>query len=79
VNPATGEFTTTESGGSSRAGNEWCTLHQTFSINEEPGLAKRPNAKEFLIGARLYILGTRYGGNIVLPYEIPEITLEEKH
>lgn len=78
VNPATREFTTTESGGSSRAGNQWSTLHQTFSINEELGLARRPDAKEFLKGARLYILGKHYGGNIELPFEIPEMLLEEK-
>ena len=32
----------------------------------------------FLKEARLYVIGTRYGGTIVLPYEIPEMLLEEK-
>jgi len=42
-------------------------------------MAKKPDIARFLKDARLYIIGTRYGGNISLPYEIPEILLEEKH
>ena len=79
VNTSTKEFTNTSgSGGSSITGGELMTFHKTVSIYSQSASAGRPDAVEFLKGARLYILGTRYGGNIVLPYEIPEMMLEEK-
>jgi len=80
VNPSTKQFTDTNgSGGSGRTSSEWITVHKTVSIDQHPASTHRPDVQEFLKGARLYILGTRYGGNIVLPYEIPEMTLEEKN
>ncbi|MGL5018346.1 MAG: hypothetical protein ACRDBP_09450, partial [Luteolibacter sp.] len=53
-------------------------VHDTFSIQQEVGLTHWSSPKEFLQGARLYIIGKHYGGNITLPYEIPEMLLEEK-
>jgi hypothetical protein len=79
VNPSTGKFTNTSgSGGSNSTGGEWIALHKTVTINDEIASTHRPDAAAFLQGARLYILGARYGGNMKLPYEIPEILLEEK-
>jgi hypothetical protein len=79
VNPATKEFTQTfGSGAGNRAGNVWHTVQQTFWIQQEAGSTRQPSPGEFLQGARLYIIGIRYGGNIKLPYEIPEMLLEEK-
>jgi hypothetical protein len=79
VNPSTKEFaSSTEFGRTSPAGGEWNSIEETFSINRQLGAASNSKAREFLKGARLYILGTRYGGNIELPYEIPEMLLEEK-
>jgi hypothetical protein len=79
VNPSTKQFTDTSgSGGSSSTNGDWITLRRSVSINKEPGSTHRPDTGEFLKGARLYILGTRYGGNIELPYEIPEMLPEEK-
>lgn len=80
VNPRTKEFVNTGSpSGSRRLGGEWITIHETLLLDQEAGPANQHRAGEFLKGARLYILGTRYGGNIKLPYEIPEMLLEEKH
>ncbi len=79
VNPDTQEFATvSNSAGFSRAGGEWETIRKTFSINQQLDSAPRAHAEKFLKGARLYILGTRYGGSIELPFEIPEMLLEEK-
>lgn len=76
VNPITKEFTQMGSGGTSGAGSEWSTIHNTFSINQESASPTRPNAKEFLKDARLYILGTRYGGTVRLPFEMRDIELK---
>ena len=79
VNPSTRQFTDTSgSGGSSSTGGGWIALHKTVSIDHQTASTHRPDAEEFLKGARLYILGIRYGGNIKLPYEVPEMLLEEK-
>ena len=80
LNPLTKKVATkTSSGGSDKVASDWNTIHQTYSLDRNLESADRQTADEFIKGARLYILGTRYGGNIVLPYEIPEMTLEEKH
>lgn len=80
VNPSTKEFTNTSgSGWSSITGGELMTFSKTVLIDSQSASASRPDdAEEFLKNARLYILGIRYGGNIVLPYEISEMKLEEK-
>lgn len=79
ANPDPREFARASgSGVGSRAGNVGHTIHENFSIQQEVGLTHWSSPKEFLQGARLYILGTRYGGNIELPYEIPEMLLEEE-
>jgi hypothetical protein len=79
VNPRMNEFTNTgSSGGSRRLGEEWITVHGTLLLDQIAGPAHPHRAEEFLKGARLHILGTRYGGNIELPFEIPEMLLEEK-
>jgi hypothetical protein len=79
VNPRTKEFVNTGSpGGSRRLGGEWITVHETLLLDHKTDSPSRHRAEDFLKGARLYILGTRYGGNIALPFEIPEMLLEEK-
>lgn len=79
VNPGTKEFALSmDRDISSGAGREWSTIYETFSINRRPKAATASGAGKFIKGARLYILGTRYGGNIELPFEIPEMLLEEK-
>jgi hypothetical protein len=79
VNPVTKEFTYQRSpGGSRRIGGEWITVHETLLLGQQSDPVNRHRAEEFLKDARLYVLGTRYGGNIGLPYEIPEMLLEEK-
>ena len=79
VNPDTKQFThTSRSVGSGYStSGDWIRIRGSASIDQTS--ANRQNAEEFLKGARLYILGTRYGGNITLPYEVPEMLLEEKH
>lgn len=79
VNPVTKEFTGTSGAGAyGLAGNVWQTVKETFWIQQEIGLTHWSSPKEFLQGARLYIIGKRYGGTINLPFEIPEMLLEEK-
>ncbi len=80
VNPVTKEFTAPGgSGGSSSFGGERVSIHKTMSLDDHRRTAQAPNARTFLDGARLYLIGTRYGGNITLPYEIPSFMLEEKN
>lgn len=79
VNPVTQEFGQTN--GSSGVGNlelGRSEVNQDFSLTNRDGTVKNPDVQRFLKDARLYILGTRYGGNLTIPYEIPEIMLEEK-
>ena len=79
VNPVTKEFTYRRSlGASRRIGGEWITVHETLLLGQQSDPVNRQRAEKFLKGARLYILSTRYGGNIELPYEIPEMLLEEE-
>jgi hypothetical protein len=78
VNPTTKEFTYRKCyDGSRGVGGEWNTLHETLPLGQLSEPVNQQRAEEFLKDARLYIIGTRYGGNITLPYEIPELTLEE--
>jgi len=80
ANPATGKFTSTRgSGGSNRVGSNWIIIRYSVPLDQQRGTPNSEETKAFLKDARLYIIGTRYGGNISLPYEIPEILLEEKH
>ncbi|MEO8614690.1 MAG: hypothetical protein ABI600_06080 [Luteolibacter sp.] len=80
ANPMTGKFTNTRgSGGSSSAGGDWISIHGSVSLDQQQGNPSEKETEAFLKDARLYIIGTRYGGNITLPYEIPEMLMEEKH
>ena len=78
ANPKTGKFTDTcGSGGSGRSG-DWITIRKSVSLDQQQGTTSHEETEAFLKDARLYILGPRYGGNITLPYDIPEMLLEEK-
>lgn len=66
-------------GGTARLGDDWENLNRSYWLDSKPGNSINSDADTFLKGARLYVIGTRYGGNIALPYEIPEMLLEEKH
>lgn len=75
VNPKTGKFTSTRgSGGSSRVSGDWISIHRSVSLDQ----GKETIPDDFLKDARLYVIGTRYGGNVELPYEIPEVKLEKE-
>ena len=79
ANPKTGKFTNTRgSGGSNRVSGDWITIRKSVSLDQQQGATSHEVTEAFLKGARLYIIGTRYGGNIKLPYEIPEMLLEVK-
>ncbi len=79
VNRETKQFAhAIDSVGSSSAGNELITVHRTLQIDQESGPNKKVDADEFLRGAELYVIGTHYGGNIALPFEFPDMLLEEK-
>ena len=79
VNPVTKQFAISGGGsGSGWDGDDWATLKRDMSLAQRPGDTKRPNAEEFLKGARLYVIAVRYGGTITLPYEVPKMLLEEK-
>ena len=79
VNPKTGKFSNTRgSGGSSRVSGDWISIRKSVSLDQQQGTTSHEETGAFLKDARLYILGTRYGGNITLPYDIPEMLLEEK-
>lgn len=79
ANPKTGKFTNTRgSGGSSRVSADWISIRKSVSLDQQQGAASHGEAEAFLKDARLYVIGTHYGGNIKLPYEIPEMLLEEK-
>jgi len=79
ANPTTGKFTNTRgSGGSSRVGGDWINIHRSVSLDQGAGTTSHDDTVAFLKDARLYIIGTRYGGTITLPFEIPEMLLEEK-
>ena len=65
-------------GGESRLGSEWRVIQRSLDLEPPLGHAIQ-NLPEFIEGAQLHILGVKYGGNIDLPYAIPEMTLEEKH
>lgn len=65
-------------GGSARSGDDWNTFNRSYWLDQNPGDASRPDADAFLKNARVFVIGMRYGGNISLPYEIPEMLLEEK-
>lgn len=79
ANPKTGKFTSTRgSGGSTSAGGDWISTRCSVSLDQQQKTPTDEETKEFLKDARLYVIGKRYGGTISLPYEIPEMLLEEK-
>jgi hypothetical protein len=79
LNPATQQIAKFGGGGgSSRMGDDWENLNRSYRLDSKPGNSIKPDTDAFLKGARLYIIGTRHGGSIKLPYEIPEMLLEEK-
>ena len=76
VNPGTRQFTCTRRSGVGSGhtlSGDWIRISDSVLIDRKS--AKPVNAGKFLKGARLYVLGTRYGGTITLPYETPEMQL----
>jgi len=79
VNPKTKQFTRSGGGsGSASAGDDWKTIERDLSLAQHPGDSSQASAEEFLEGALLYVITVHYGGTIDLPYELPEMLLEEK-
>lgn len=79
VNPDTKRFIYKRSpGGGRRVGEDSIIIHETLLLGQRSDQVNRERADEFLKSARLYLLGARYGGTILLPYDIPEMLLEEK-
>jgi hypothetical protein len=79
ADPKTGTFTNTRgSGGSSCVSGDWNTIRKSVSLDHQHGATRHEETAAFLKKARLYIIATRYGRNIKLPYDIPEMLLEEK-
>jgi hypothetical protein len=64
--------------GGADLGSERSHLDQQLLLENRDGPVKNPDIPRFLKDARIYIIGTRYGGTLSLPYEIPEMVLEEK-
>lgn len=65
-------------GGSSGIGDDWKVLNRSYWLDQHQRTTSGEKTDAFLKGARLYIIGKRYGGTINLPFEIPEMLLEEK-
>lgn len=79
INPKTGKFANTSgSGGFNRVSGDWITIRKSVGFDPQMETSSQEEIEAFLEGARLYVIGTRYGGNITLPYEIPEMLLEER-
>lgn len=79
IDPATGEHTVAGgSGGSSSTGGGLQVINKYLRLDDWPPSKQIGAADEFLQRARLIIIGRNYGGTVTLPYEIPEILLEEK-
>jgi hypothetical protein len=83
VNPRTKEFLCTRGIGgrqtshrTSLMGMKQTTIDVEFEPDQRAPARFPANPRDFLNGARLYIVGNLYGGTITRPYEIPEILLE---
>jgi hypothetical protein len=77
INRKTGEHTTIgRMSGSSSAGFGWMTLQRDLRIDDWPD-RQTTDPQAFLKDARLYLIGSRHGGTVRIPFEIPEIRLEE--
>ena len=76
INPETGTYTQIGSGsGGSSSGLGWMTMSRSLSIDDWPG---RPTSdpQTFLKDARLYLIGSRHGGTVRVPFEMPDIELK---
>lgn len=79
-NPETQQIATSGGGsGTTGIGDDWKSMHRTYSLDQNPGGRSRPDADAFLKGARLYVIAVHYGGTITLAYEIPDMVLDVKH
>lgn len=77
INPKTGEHTSIGyRNGSTNGGFGWMTMRRNLRIDDWPD-RKTSDPQTFLKNARLYLIGSRHGGTIRVPFEIPEILLEE--
>lgn len=61
--------------GSSSAAFGWFYRRNQIPI-EGSGAGEQIDAREFLKGARLYLIGRRYHGTVRVPFQMPEIRLE---
>lgn len=80
TNLGTGQFTDTRgSSGASYGSSDRATIIQdSVSINHPRRTYSDEETEAFLKSAHLHIIGTRYGGNITLPFDVPEMLLENR-
>jgi hypothetical protein len=77
INPMTGKHTHVGRGsGVSSNGPGWMTMRRDLGIDERP-CSHTSDPQTLLKDARLYLLDSRDGGTMRLPFEIPEIRLSE--
>ena len=75
INPKTGEHTTIgDMSGNSTFGPGWLTMRRNLRINDWPD-KRTTDSQVFLKDARLYLIGSRHGGTVRLPFEMSDIEL----
>jgi hypothetical protein len=80
INPKTGKHTTIGRGtGSSSAGLGWITMTRSLSIDDGlPGPGQQTSDPQtFLKDAQLYLIGSRYGSTVRVPFEMPDLKLSK--